>query len=52
MIWLILYFVSLVVFPPAFFVVILFHILATLENGRSKKREKEMENAIKKALSK
>lgn len=52
MIWFILYFVSLIVFPPAFFVLILFHVLFAFEKRRSKKREKEIENAITRALNK
>lgn len=52
MLWLVLYFGSMLVFPPLVFGVLILHLYSMGEKRKSKRDQKNIELAIRKALDK
>lgn len=52
MIWIILYFGSMLVYPPLVFGVLILHVCSMGEKRVSKRRQKDIEEGIRRALNK
>lgn len=50
MLWLMVHLIVFFVFPPAVFFTLILHLFAMGDKARSKRREREIENAVTKAL--